>query len=153
MWVPPEDKDPIVLHAPTRKSIALFGAVNVRTGQLVTMLTPQFDAETFRAFLTILLRHHRPGRKMCVILDNARYHRATIVQPYLRKRQQLLRLDFLPAYSPHLNPIERLWKLLRKLRTHNQHFETLQALIAAVTPQLISWRKPNPVLANLCGIT
>lgn len=25
MWVPPEDKDPILLHAPTRKSVACFG--------------------------------------------------------------------------------------------------------------------------------
>jgi integrase/recombinase XerD len=30
MWVPPEDKDPILLHAPTRKSVACFGAVNLR---------------------------------------------------------------------------------------------------------------------------
>ena len=35
MWVPPEDKDPIVLHAPTRKSVACFGAVTLRTGQFV----------------------------------------------------------------------------------------------------------------------
>jgi hypothetical protein len=27
MWVPPEEKDPIVLHAPTKKSMSLFGAV------------------------------------------------------------------------------------------------------------------------------
>ena len=38
MWVPPEDKDPIQLLAPTRKSIALFGAVNLGTGQLLTQL-------------------------------------------------------------------------------------------------------------------
>jgi hypothetical protein len=31
MWVPPEDKDPIVLHAPTRKSVACFGEGNLRT--------------------------------------------------------------------------------------------------------------------------
>ena len=29
MWVPPEEKDPVVLQAPTKKSISLFGAVNV----------------------------------------------------------------------------------------------------------------------------
>jgi len=36
MWVPPEDKDPVLLMAPTRKSVALFGAVNLRDGKLVT---------------------------------------------------------------------------------------------------------------------
>jgi hypothetical protein len=28
MWVPPEIKDPILRHAPTRKSVACFGAVS-----------------------------------------------------------------------------------------------------------------------------
>ena len=35
MWVPPEETDPVVLHAPTRKSVALFGAVNLCGGQLI----------------------------------------------------------------------------------------------------------------------
>jgi len=76
MWVPPEDKDPIVYHAPTRSSVALFGAVNVRTGQLVAMLISQFDADTFEAFLGHLLGYRSRSRRMVVILDNARYHQA-----------------------------------------------------------------------------
>jgi hypothetical protein len=35
MWVPPEIKDPILRHAPTRKSVACFGAVSLSTGQFV----------------------------------------------------------------------------------------------------------------------
>ena len=35
MWVPPEETDPIVLQAPTRKSVALFGAVNLQGGQMM----------------------------------------------------------------------------------------------------------------------
>ena len=35
MWVPPEVKDPVVLHAPTRKSLALFGAVRPSDGVMV----------------------------------------------------------------------------------------------------------------------
>jgi hypothetical protein len=33
MWVPPEVKEPILLHAPTRKSVAYFGAVRLRDGK------------------------------------------------------------------------------------------------------------------------
>lgn len=36
MWSPPEDKDPILLQAPTRKSVASFGAANIRTSTLVS---------------------------------------------------------------------------------------------------------------------
>lgn len=152
MWVPPEDKDPVVRHAPTRRSVALFGGVNVKTGRLVTMMTPLFDASSFEAFLRILVRHCRRGRRMVVVLDNARYHHAQCLGDFLWRRRGRLRLDYLPPYSPDLNPIERVWKLLRRLRTHNQYFETLDDLMAAVAEQLYIWRAPNSTLAKLCCI-
>jgi hypothetical protein len=46
MWVAPEVKDPILLHAPTRKSIACFGAVRLNGGQFVWGTSPKFNAET-----------------------------------------------------------------------------------------------------------
>jgi hypothetical protein len=50
MWVPPEEKDPILKHAPTRKSIALFGAIEANTGKLISMDATIFNAETFLLF-------------------------------------------------------------------------------------------------------
>ena len=152
MWIPREDRDPIVLHAPTRKSVALFGAVNLMTGTLVTMFAPQFDAVTFEAFLRLLLQHRRRSRNQTVIvLDNARYHHASLLAPFLQARQSFLRLDFLPPYSPDLNPIERVWKLLRKRATHNCYFATLEDLSHAVTREMKQFEKPNSTLINLCG--
>ena len=115
MWVPPEDKDPILLHAPTRKSIACFGAVNLRTGKFVRRMCEVFNAETFKQFLEQLLRHRTPGRRMIIVLDNARYHHAVLLAPFLRKHARELQLLFLPPYSPQLAPIERVWKLTRRL--------------------------------------
>jgi hypothetical protein len=57
MWVPPEEKDPVLLHAPTRKSMALFGAVNLMTGKLVHTVSTIFNAETFLDFLKKLQYH------------------------------------------------------------------------------------------------
>src|SRR5206468_9229700 len=51
MWIPPESRDPVVMHAPTRKSVACFGAVNLNTGRLVTWFSPVFNGQTFEAFL------------------------------------------------------------------------------------------------------
>ena len=152
MWIPPEDKDPVTKHAPTRKSVAMFGAVNLRTGKLVTMMANPFDAMTFKEFLKILLRHRSKSRKMVVIIDNARYHHASINRSFLFKNRKYLRLDFLPPYSPELNPIERVWKLVRKTCTHNQFFESLDSLVVAVSSQVLIWHKPNPVLIKLCCI-
>jgi transposase len=152
MWVPPEETDPVLLHAPTRKSVALFGAVNLRTGQLITQFCSPFNAITFGTFLRTLLRHRSPTRRLVVVLDNARYHHATLLRSYLTEKRHLLSLSFLPPYSPELNPIERVWKLARKLCTHNQYFPMLADLVTAVSAQLELWRKPNPVLSRLCGI-
>jgi hypothetical protein len=51
MWVPPEIKDPVLLHAPTRKSVACFGAVSLHTGTFVRSLCTTFNAATFGTFL------------------------------------------------------------------------------------------------------
>ena len=150
MWVPPETKNPIVLHAPTRKSLALFGAVNFRTGQLVTMFCPVFDTETFEVFVRLVLRHRRRRPATVLVLDNAAYHHAAEVDLLASPRRCSFRLDFLPPYSPELNPIERVWKLLRRLATHNQYFAALEDLVAAVERQLHQFEKPNPILRSLC---
>ena len=152
MWVPPEEKDPVVLQAPTRKSIGTIGAVNLEMGILVTQLHSIFDVLSFQVFLEELLKHRRRGRKMGVILDNASYHHSEEIVPFLRAHRNVLKLLFLPPYSPKLNPIERVWKLTRKLCTHNQYFRELEDLVESVCRQFRIWANPNSELHLLCGI-
>ena len=151
MWVPPEEFDPILEHAPTRKSVAVFGAVCIGDGRLVTRPEKTFDAFSFESFLKQLLRHSRKGRKMIVIVDNARWHHARMLQSWLRKHQEVLRLDFLPPYSPDLNPVERVWKMTRLLCTHNRYFATLEELTKVVFDQFHLWRISNSQLRHLCA--
>ena len=97
MWVPPEIKDPVLLHAPTRKSVACFGAVSLRSGKFVRSMCETFDAVTFETFLKTLLRHRSRDTRMVLVLDNARYHHAVLLKPLLRKYRAVLTLLFLPA--------------------------------------------------------
>ena len=106
--MPPEIKDPVLLHAHTRKSVASFGAVSVCTGTFIRSL-----CATFETVLKTLLRHRSRGTRMVLVLDNARYHHAVLLKPLLRKYRAVLTLLFLPPYSPQLAPIERVWKLAR----------------------------------------
>ncbi len=152
MWVPPEIKDPVLLHAPTRKSVACFGAVNLKNGKFIRAMCPKFNASTFEAFLKKLLKHRTRRKRMVIVLDNARYHHAVLLAPLLRKYRHVLSLLFLPPYSPQLAPIERVWKLARRLATHNRYFATLDELLTAVDTCFGRWHKPNAVLRRLCGI-
>lgn len=152
MWIPPEEKDPIVLHAPTKKSISLFGAVQSGTGKLVSMVTPIFNAETFLEFLEMILESKKWGKKIILILDNARYHHAIMLQSWLARNEKKIMLVFLPPYSPDLNAIERVWKMTRRLCTHNRYFSTLDELSGIVKRQMKEWAKPNETLKKLCCI-
>jgi hypothetical protein len=104
MWVPPEIKDPVLLPAPTRKSVACFGAVSLRTGTFIRSLCATFNAVTFETVLKRLLRHRAHGTRMVLALDNARYHHAVLLKPVLRTYRAVLTLLFLPPYSPQLAP-------------------------------------------------
>jgi transposase len=154
MWVPPEVADPVCRHAPTRKSISFFGAVRLRDGKLV-MSRPEgmFDAETCWSFLRKLERlSRRPGQRTVVISDNARYHHANLHAAWRKEVADRFRLQFLPPYSPELNPIERVWKLIRRCCLHNQYFSTLDDVVRAVEPRLRAWARPNSTLTRLCRL-
>lgn len=90
---------------------------------------------------------------MIVVLDNARYHHAKLPAPFLRRHAPHLRLEFLRPYSPQLASIERVWKLIRQLATHNRYFATLDEMLRAVNACFDRWRRPNPILRRLCCIT
>lgn len=155
MWVPPEIQDPVLLHHPTRKSVGYWGAVRLRDGALVYRReTDSFNGQTCLEFLQQLYRRsRRPDRQIVVIVDNAKFHYATLHQPWRHAHSQRFALDFLPSYSPELNPIERVWKLTRRKRLHNHYFATLDEVISSVEAQFRRWTSPNATLRRLCALT
>ena len=154
MWVPPEVKDPILLHHPTRKSVGYFGAVRLRDGKFVASREQgKFNGETFLVFIKHLVRVSKvSGRRVVVVVDNATYHHARLHKEWRKEHSACFELDFLPPYSPELNPIERVWKLTRRLCTHNRYFSTLDEITSAVENQFSAWKTRNDTLRRLCAI-
>lgn len=155
MWIPPEMKDPVLRHYPTRKSVGYFGAVRLRDGKFVYRReTGKFNAETFHDFLR-QVRHEAAStwRRAVMITDNARYHHARLHKDWRARVAGRLELEFLPPYSPELNPIERVWKLTRRLCLHNKYFPTLDAVTETVETQFRQWQHGNNTLRRLCAIT
>ena len=155
MWVPPEDKNPVLLHHPTRRSVGYFGAVRLRDGKFVYQRQESsFNAQTFWHFMRHLHRiSERSPRRSVIIIDNVRYHHARLHQEWRQKYARRFRLDFLPPYSPELNPIERVWKLTRRLCLHNRYLPDLNDVIDAVEAQFHLWQRGNHTLRRLCAIT
>ena len=55
-----------------------------------------------------------------LIWDNAGYHRSKEIQSFIANTK--ITLHFLPPYSPNLNPIERLWKIMHEQVTYNRYY-------------------------------
>jgi DDE superfamily endonuclease len=98
MWIPPEIKDPVLLHAPTRKSVGYFGAVRLRDGRFVFRLeTGKFNGASFLQFLQQLRSASRGTRRRVVVIsDNARYHHSRLHRPWRDQHAHDFALDFLP---------------------------------------------------------
>ena len=154
MWVPWEDEDPVVWHYPGRKSVGYFGAVRLRDGLGLFQKEPaMFDGLTFWNFLQRLHRvSTQTGRRVIVITDNAKYHHANLHQEWRQQQAPGFLLDYLPPYSPELNPIERVWKRTRRNCVHNVYFAALRLLVEKVDEQFLRWSEPNAELARLCAI-
>ena len=154
MWVPPEVKDPILLHHPTRKSMGYFGAVRLRDGKFTyRMEMDKFNSETFFTFLKQLRRIScHTGRHVFLIADNARYHHGLLHKQWRQNCSDRFSIEFLPPYSPELNPIERVWKLTRRLAIHNRYFPSLEEIVKAVEKIFLNWKYGNDTLRRLCAI-
>ena len=154
MWIPPEINDPVVLHHPTRKSIGYFGAVRLRDGKfLFAREAGRFDAMTTWNFLRQVRQcSRRASRHVRVIIDNAKYHHAKLHAQWRSEQEPDFLLSYLPPYSPDLNPIERVWKLTRRLCLHNRYFPALADVTEAVEMQFRHWQQPNDSLRRLCSV-
>lgn len=116
--------DPHQIPANTgRQRYNVLGAYCLHTHQHLFMLTSDnINQDKLIEFLTLLRAKHPGPGQIYLIVDNARYHHAHTVQA--AARQQRIRLEYLPPYSPNLNPIERLWKFVRKKFFKDRYRET-----------------------------
>lgn len=155
MWVPPEVRDPVLLHAWTHASVGYWGAVRLRDGKMVYRREEgMFDRFTCAEFLWQFHEASTRGpRRVVVISDNAQYHHARIHKAWRESVAPEFELSFLPAASPQLNPIERVWKLTRRACLHNRYFPKLSDVTEAVEQTFEGWQRGNKTLRRLCAIT
>jgi transposase len=126
-----------------RKRLNILGAYSPDDHDYVDIrLTKEnITGEQFVKLLEKLLAQHPETEKFILYLDNAKYYSKPVVKEWLANHRQF-HLVFLPAYSPNLNLIERLWKFLRKLALNRWHktFEAMQAAVAEVLDHLERYR-------------
>jgi transposase len=129
----------------TNVSRALFGALNIRTGQWVYLVRARMRTADFLAFLEHLLVAY-PDGPLVLVVDNFSSHTARAVSAWLAVHPRL-QLFYLPKYCSHLNPVERIWLQLKNALAANRLYvsmqlllETVEAFFTAMTPkQALTW--------------
>jgi transposase len=99
------------------------------------------NGEQFVNLLRLIRATHPRAEKFILYVDGARYYSKPVVKDWLRRHPEF-RLVPLPAYSPNLNLIERLWRLMRQKALSRWHktFEEMQAAVSAVLDHLSDYR-------------
>jgi transposase len=106
-------------------------------------LTAQSVIELFERMMEL----HPQTKHFRIYLDNARYQHAKVLKAWVEQTKAdkgvTFDLKHLPAYSPNLNLIERLWKFVRKeaLQTWHESFEKMQEAVAGVLDNLCAYKE------------
>ena len=105
------------------------------------------NAQSVIALFQLMMARHPETKHFRIYLDNTRYQHAKVLKEWIAKTREESGVTFdlrhLPAYSPNLNLIERLWKFLRKEALQKWHpsFEDMQRAVAEVLDNLPRYRK------------
>jgi hypothetical protein len=95
-----------VMSKAARESVKVFGVVTIEKNPRFHFRVEEiFNAKTFLDFLKQVVRQY--DKKIFLILDNARYHHALLLQEWLEKNKDRIELHFMPPYSPEFNACER----------------------------------------------
>jgi transposase len=100
------------------RRFVVFGALDYASGRLLWQVHPNKDGAAFVAFLDHLAASF-PDGQVVVVLDNVGYHKGHAARRWWVDHHARIRPLWLPAYSPELNLIERVWRHLKdKLNCH-----------------------------------
>lgn len=113
-----------------RYRINILGALHAINKGLYSISNDTYINSQTVDELMAWIRENIPRGKIYLIMDNARYQRCDWVKQKAKKRK--IELVFLPAYSPNLNLIERLWKYFKKEALAGKHFQSKQEFTKAI---------------------
>lgn len=121
---------PFLRTAPGRQRYNVLGAVDSHSKELISIrTTDSINAAVVCALLDEMALRY-PKQTITLVMDNARYQHCALV---ISKAAVLgIELLFLPAYSPNLNLIERLWKLVKKRCLTNRYHENFEKFRTAI---------------------
>ena len=143
-------QQPTIKTSGVRKGYKVFGLIEYFSGRFFYEATAgKFTSETYQAFLRRVLRETRG--LVFLIQDGAKYHTSKATRAFLAAHAARLTVHQLPSYSPDYNPIEYLWRKVKREATHNKYFAAFEHLVDSVEKTLAAFTHRCAEVLNLFG--
>ncbi|MDE1316074.1 IS630-like element ISVa15 family transposase [Vibrio aestuarianus] len=124
-------QDKVIETTGNRSRLNIIGALNLSDiGATIVHDYESINSESIVRFFCKLRESYSLAHKLHIILDGAGYHRSDLVKDASFVLN--IKLHYLPPYSPNLNPIERLWKVMNEKSRNNVYFKRKRDFKAAI---------------------
>jgi transposase len=128
-WIKKGVDKPIAQTA-SRTRVNIVGAIELATMNVISCRPDYVNAETTVAFFDQIKTAYLNAPKIHIILDQSGYHRSQLVRDAALEKN--IELHYLPPYSPNLNSIERLWKVMNEEERDNVFFPSAKMFRDAI---------------------
>jgi transposase len=129
-WIRTGQDKPIGTTA-SRTRMNLIGALNLTTMQITVESYKTVDSQAMGKYFALVRESYPDAPKIHMIVDQGPYNKAA--QTKMMAIKYGVVLHYLPPYSPNLNPIERVWKVMNEYARNNVFFASAKAFRKAVT--------------------
>lgn len=106
----------------SRTRVNVFGSLNLADMSITTSYADMINSAVVSQHFLKLRAKYPDAPKIHIILDNGPYNTSEEVKEAARINN--IQLHYLPTYSPNLNPIERVWKIMNEEVRNNRYFSS-----------------------------
>jgi transposase len=114
--------DKLIATTASRTRLNIMGSLNLETMEVIAGEHKTLNSDAMKAHFQKLRQHYPQASKIHLILDNGSYNKSFETKEAAKEYDIVL--HYLPPYSPNLNPIERLWKVMNEKARNGVFFES-----------------------------
>ena len=121
-------KRPIITVTGSRSKTILFGVISSDGKQLFR----QYDRFDSHSFIEYLKEVRKKFKKFIIFVDRATQHRSRVVQEYLHRNEDSIKIEYFPVGSPEFNAVEECWRQgkHKMLSNYYPNFQSLRHMIS-----------------------
>lgn len=130
-------KDKLIETTASRTRVNLLGSINLETMEVTIASHETINSKAMEKHFAALRKKYPKAPKIHQILDRGSYNISAETKEAAEKYDIVL--HHLPTYSPNLNPIERLWKVMNEFVRNNRVFKSALEFRQAIDDFFAKW--------------